>query len=155
MTANISDREIVSRRVLNFPRELVWKAWTDPRHLANWWGPKGFTNTFHAFNLKPGGIWSFVMHGPGGKDYKNESVFIEIVKPERIIFRHLKPVHEFQVTAAFVDHGDKTEVVFCMLFESAAECAQVKSYVPQANEQNFDKLEKELACIAAELKTNG
>ena len=61
-------REIVSIRVFDFPRELVFNAWTDPEHLVHWWGPKGFTNTFHEFDLRPGGIWRFVMHGPDGRD---------------------------------------------------------------------------------------
>src|SRR4051794_12623895 len=84
-----SDREIVATRVFDAPRELVFKAWTDPEHLAQWWGPTGFTNTFHEFDLRPGGVWRFVMHGPDGVDYKNENVFVEIVKPERIVFDHV------------------------------------------------------------------
>ena len=70
----LSDREIVTTRVFNAARELVFKAWTDPDHLVHWWGPKGFTNTFQEFDLRPGGIWRFVMHGPDGVDYKNKSV---------------------------------------------------------------------------------
>ena len=62
--SNTADREIVTTRVMDAPRELVFKAWTDPDHLVHWWGPTGFTNTFHEFDLKPGGVWRFVMHGP-------------------------------------------------------------------------------------------
>ncbi|HEX6774746.1 MAG TPA: SRPBCC domain-containing protein [Methylomirabilota bacterium] len=72
MTA--SDREIVTTRVLAWPRERVVRAWTDPDHLARWWGPKGFTNTFQEFDLRPGGRGQFVMHGPNGADYPNQSV---------------------------------------------------------------------------------
>lgn len=143
--AAISDCEIVSTRLFDFPRELVFKAWTDPDHLACWWGPKGFTNTFHEFDLRPGGIGRFVMRGPDGTDYQNESVFVEIVKPERIVFDHLKPMHKFQVVATFADQDGKTKLTFRMLFETAAECNQVKSYVVEGNEQNFDRLEAELA----------
>ena len=85
----VSDREIVSTRVFEAPRETVFRAWTDPDHLARWWGPKGFTNTLQEFDSRPGGIWRFVMHGPDGKAYKNKSVFIEVVKPERIVFQHV------------------------------------------------------------------
>ena len=60
------DREIVSTRTLDLPRSLVFQAFSDPDHLAHWWGPRGFTNTFHAFDLRPGGVWTFVMHGPDG-----------------------------------------------------------------------------------------
>src|SRR5262245_44002375 len=125
MTTMDSDREIVSTRIFNAPRERLWKAWTDPEHLAKWWGPKGFTNTFQTFDLKPGGAWQFVMHGPDGVDYANHSVFLEIVKPERIVFQHLKPMHKFQVTATFDDMSEKTRVTWRMRFESVAEYDKV------------------------------
>jgi uncharacterized protein YndB with AHSA1/START domain len=139
-----SDREIVTTRVLNAPRGLVFKAWTDPYHLMHWWGPKGFTNTFHEFDLRPGGIWRFVMHGPDGVDYKNKSVFVEVVKPERIVFQHVSGP-KFQVTATFAEQAGKTTLTFQMLFETAAECAKVKEYAVEANNQNFDRLEAQLA----------
>ena len=60
----ITDREFSNSRVFNVPREFVFKAWTDPNHLCQWWGPKGFTNTFQEFDMRPGGHWHFVMHGP-------------------------------------------------------------------------------------------
>jgi len=143
--ASVADREIVSMRTINAPREQVWKAWTEPEHLAKWWGPKGFTNTIHEFDMRPGGTWRFVMHGPDGVDYHNESIFVEIVKSERIVFQHLKPMHKFQVTTTFEDLGDKTHLTFHMRFESAAECGKVRIYAIDANEQNFDRLEAELA----------
>ena len=68
-------REIITTRVLDAPRELVWKAWTDPKHVAEWWGPNGFTNTIHEMDVRPDGVWRFIMHGPDGVDYKNEIVF--------------------------------------------------------------------------------
>ena len=73
----LSDREFANSRVFDAPPERVFRAWTDPNHLAQWWGPKGFTNTFEEFDLRPGGPWRFVMHGPDGTDYKNHSVFGE------------------------------------------------------------------------------
>src|SRR5450631_188479 len=86
--ADTSDREIVITRVFDAPRELVFKAWTDPKHLVHWWGPNGFTNTFHEVDIRPGGVWRFTMHGPDGVDYPNRIVFEEIVKPERIVYAH-------------------------------------------------------------------
>ncbi|MDQ2942689.1 MAG: SRPBCC family protein, partial [Candidatus Dormibacteraeota bacterium] len=115
-----SDREIISTRVFGAPRELVFKAFSDPAWLVHWWGPKGFTNTFHMFDLRPGGFWRFVMHGPDGVNYENESVFVEIVKPERIVFRHLRPIHEFQMTITFVEQDGKTRLEWRMLFPSVA-----------------------------------
>ena len=138
---DIADREVVTRRVINAPRELVFEFWTNPDHIKNWWGPNGFTNTIYKMDVRPGGHWEFVMHGPDGIDYKNKSVFVEIIKPERLVFQHMKPVHKFQVTATFEGLGDRTNLTFRMLFESTAECKKVKEYVVEANEQNFDRLE--------------
>lgn len=140
-----SGREIVSARVLSAPRERVFAAWTDPAQLVRWWGPKGFRNTFHEFDPRPGGVWRFTMHGPDGVDYQNKSVFVEIVKPERIVFRHLKPIHRFQVTATFAEQDGKTALTFRMLFATAAECDKVKGFVVEGNEQNLDRLEALLA----------
>ena len=142
-----SDREIISTRVLAWPRERVFRAWTDPQHLARWWGPKGFTNTFQEFDPRPGGRWQFVMHGPNGADYPNQSVFVEIVTPERIVFDHLSGP-AFQVTATFAEEADKTRLTFRMRFDTAAECDKVKGFAVGANEENFDRLEAELARMA-------
>jgi uncharacterized protein YndB with AHSA1/START domain len=140
-------REIASTRVFDAPCERVFRAWTDPDHLAKWWGPKGFRNTFEEFDMRPGGVWRFVMHGPDGRDYKNKSVFVEIVKPERIVFQHVVGPR-FQVTATFDEEAGKTRLKFQMLFDTAAECDKVKVYTVEANEQNFDRLEAELATMA-------
>ena len=82
--AGAAAREIVAARVFDAPRELVFDAWTDPEHVAQWWGPNGFTNTIHEMDVRPGGVWRFVMHGPDGVDYNNKIVYIEVVKPERL-----------------------------------------------------------------------
>jgi uncharacterized protein YndB with AHSA1/START domain len=76
---------IIGSRLLHAPRELVFSAFTDPRHLAQWWGPNGFTTTTHSFEFRPGGVWRFVMHGPDGRDYQNRITYDEIVRPERIV----------------------------------------------------------------------
>jgi uncharacterized protein YndB with AHSA1/START domain len=141
-TTNIIDREIVSTRIFSISREIVFKAWIDPHHLAHWWGPKDFTCTFEVFEPKPDGLWKFVMHGPNGIDYHNKSVFREIVAPQRIVFQHLKPMHKFQVTATFDDLGEKTRLTFRMLFDSVDECERVKLFAIESNEQNFDRLEE-------------
>jgi uncharacterized protein YndB with AHSA1/START domain len=141
---NSSSREIISTRVFDFPRESVFHAWSNPVLLAQWWGPNGFSNTFHEFDFAPVGKWKLTMHGPDGTDYPNESVFEEIIEPEKIVFIHLRPMHKFQVTATFENSGERTKLVFRMLFDSPEECEKVKSYVLEANEQNFDRLEKVL-----------
>ncbi|MBK7804835.1 MAG: SRPBCC family protein [Saprospiraceae bacterium] len=136
--------EIISSRIFSFPRELVFRAWSEPDHLKNWWGPAGFTNTFIEFDFRVGGKWSFIMHGPDKGNYANECEFIKIEKPTLIAWkRHSKPL--FQVVATFDDLiQDKTKVVFKMLFETADECNKIKKFVVDKNEENFDKLETEL-----------
>ncbi len=122
-------RSIIGTRVLDAPRDLVFSAWTDPKHLAQWWGPNGFTTTTHAFEFRPGGVWRFVMHGPDGRDYQNRITFDEIVPPERIVYRHggddVEPV-QFNTTVTFEDLGaGKTRLTMHGRFPSAAERARV------------------------------
>lgn len=81
-----SDTEIVISRVLHAPRELVWQAWSDPKHVVNWWGPRGFTTTTKRHEFRVGGYWEHTMHGPDGTDYPNKSKFLEIVPQERITY---------------------------------------------------------------------
>ena len=131
------------------PRELVFEVFSNPDHLVHWWGPKGFMNTFSAFDLRPGGAWRFVMHGPDGVDYQNAKDFGEVVKPERIAFQHLRPMHRFQMTMTFGERSGQTELTWRMVFESPAETTKLKSFVAQANEQNFDRLKAYLATMSA------
>ena len=121
-----SDRELVFERVFDAPRELVFKAWSDPKHLAEWWGPNGFSTTTRRFELKPGGVWRFVMHGPDGRDYENRIVYEEVVRPERLVYRHsggedVEPV-QFTVTVIFAEEADeKTRLTMRMVFPSRDE----------------------------------
>ena len=138
------DCEIVSSRIFNFSRELVFRAWSEPEHLKNWWGPAGFTNTFNEFDFRVGGKWSFIMHGPEKGNYPNECEFIKIEKPSIIAWKRFSKPH-FQVLATFEElSDDKTKIVFKMLFNSAEECGKLKPFVVDKNEENFDKLEVEL-----------
>jgi uncharacterized protein YndB with AHSA1/START domain len=114
-----ADREIVTTRVFDAPRELVFNAWTDPKHLAQWWGPNGFTSTIHQMDVRPGGLWRLTMHGPDGVDYKNESVFTEVVKPERLAYTHVSP--RFHATVTFEEECGKTKLTMRMLFETVLE----------------------------------
>src|SRR3954447_2750689 len=83
-----ADREIAISRVIDAPRELVFEAFTEVRHLSRWWGPEGFTTTTRSFEFRVGGEWDFVMHGPDGTDYQEWISWTEIVRPERIEFLH-------------------------------------------------------------------
>jgi hypothetical protein len=138
------DCEIVSSRIVTASRDFVFKAWTDPNHLKNWWGPKGFTNTFNEFDLRPGGKWSFIMHGPDKGNYNNEVEFIRIDKPSLIAWKRFsKPL--FQVVATFEEVSpNQTKIVFRMIFDTAGACNKLKPFVVDKNEENFDRLENEL-----------
>ncbi|HEU4331771.1 MAG TPA: SRPBCC family protein [Lapillicoccus sp.] len=83
-----ADREIVISRVIGAPREVVFEAFTEVRHLSKWWGPDGFTTTTRSFDFRPGGTWDFVMHGPGGADYQEWITWTSIDPPQRIALRH-------------------------------------------------------------------
>jgi len=132
--------EIVSVREFAFPRERVYAAFADPARLAVWWGPQGFTNSIHEFDLRPGGAWRLTMRGPDGAEYHNESAFTEVVPFERIAFEHLEPVHRFVMTMTFAgDHG-RTTLTWRMRFANDAEVARLGNFLASANEQNFDRL---------------
>jgi uncharacterized protein YndB with AHSA1/START domain len=85
------DRQIVLTRMIEAPRELVFDAWTSNEHLERWWGPNGFTLTTHDIDVRPGGRWTFTMHGPDGVDYPNELLYEEVARPELITFEHGAP----------------------------------------------------------------
>jgi uncharacterized protein YndB with AHSA1/START domain len=123
-------RSIIGSRVFDAPRDLVFAAFTDPKHLAQWWGPDGFTTTTHAFDFRPGGVWRFVMHGPDGRDYQNRITYDEIVPPERLVYRHgggddVEPV-QFTQRLTFEDLGnDQTRLTWHGTFPSAEERTRV------------------------------
>jgi uncharacterized protein YndB with AHSA1/START domain len=132
--------ETVHKRIIDAPREVVFNAWTTPKLLAQWWGPKGFTNTFQEFDLRPGGNWLFIMHAPNGKDFPNKCIIVEISSPKRMIISHVSPVHQFQIIADFEDLNGKTSLTFCQRFETVEELERIKSFVVPANEENLDRL---------------
>ena len=151
-------RAIVGVRVLDVTRELVFAAWSDPKHLAQWWGPDGFTTTTHAFAFRNGGVWRFVMHGPDGRDYQNRITYDEIVPPERIVYHHgggddVEPV-QFRTTVTFEDLGGRTRLTLRGVFPSAEERARViKEYgADKGLVQTLARLDEYVAAMAVEAK---
>jgi uncharacterized protein YndB with AHSA1/START domain len=148
-----SDREIVISRVFDAPRELVWEAWTNPEHVARWWGPNGFTTTIEKMDVRPGGVWQHVMHGPNGTDYPNKSVFTEVVKPERIVYEHGgsrkgDPCVQFTATWTFEEpKAGQTRLTIRMVFPSAeARDIVVKEYgAIEGGKQTLARLAEHLA----------
>jgi uncharacterized protein YndB with AHSA1/START domain len=119
VSTDTSAREIVVTRIFDAPRALVFKLWTDPKHVAQWWGPNGFSITNYEMDVRPGGVWRFVMHGPDGRDYQNKVVYREVVEPERLVYSHVSGP-QFEMTVTFDLDGDKTKLTARMQFESAA-----------------------------------
>lgn len=109
-----AERELVITRVFDAPRELVWKAWTEPERMARWWGPRGFTTPVCELDVRPGGAIRIVMLGPDGAEHPMTGVFREIVKPERLVFfsaaldEEGKPLFEGTNTVTFSEQGGKT-----------------------------------------------
>lgn len=140
----MNDREIYNSRILNAGIDLVYRAFADPQHLKNWWGPKGFTNTIHQFDLKPGGKWILTMHGPEKGNYENSSVF-KIVIPHKLVSWKRQSMPLFDMEIAFEKMNEhKTQISFKMLFETSKECDKIRSFAEPKNEENFDRLEQEL-----------
>jgi len=154
--ANTADREIVTTRVFDAPRELVWEAWTNPKHVANWWGPRGFTTTIEQMDVRPGGVWKHTMHGPDGTDYPNKSIFKEVVKPERIVYSHAGGKKggtgvSFEMTWTFEALGEKTRVTLRHVFATAADRDRVaKEFgAVEGAKQTLDRLGEHLLKVAA------
>jgi uncharacterized protein YndB with AHSA1/START domain len=140
-----ADRELKISRLLNAPIELVWEVWTDPNHIKNWWGPDGFSNTITIMEVRQGGEWDLIMHGPDGVDYKNKSVFTEVIKHKKIVYQHLS-APKFVTTIEFESRGTKTYISWHMLFESKEQFIQVvKTFnADEGLKQNLEKLSRYL-----------
>jgi uncharacterized glyoxalase superfamily protein PhnB len=147
ITANndTADREIRLSRLLNAPIKLVWDVWTKPEHIKNWWGPNGFTNAISKMDVEVNGEWDLVMHGPDGTDYKNKSIFKEVIKYKRIVYEHIS-APKFLATIHFESQGEKTFISWHMLFESKEQFIQVvKTFkADEGLKQNIDKLRQYL-----------
>ena len=118
------DREIAAARVYDAPPDVVFRMFTDPRHVSNWWGPRGFTTTTHAMDLRPGGVWRFTMHGPDGRDYANRVTYTEVVEGKRLAYEHRGEAEDegvqFRVLVTFEEAGvGRTRLDMRMTFPSA------------------------------------
>ena len=149
-----TDRELVFTRVFDAPRELVFEAWTEPKHLEAWWGPNGFRTESLSMDLRPGGIWRLIMHGPDGREYRNRTVYSEVVAPERLVYQHGSEdgAVRIEVTTTFKPIGEEaTQVTMRMLFRSAEELEDlVKTYgADKGGVQTLERLSDHLATLPA------
>jgi uncharacterized protein YndB with AHSA1/START domain len=135
-------REIRLTRTLNAPVDLVWEVWSSPEHIAQWWGPNGFTNTISKMNMQPGGEWNLVMHGPDGTDYDNKCIFREVIQNKKIVYEHVN-WPKFVGTVEFEAQGEQTELTWYMQFESEEEFIQVvkKHGAVEGQKENVIKMD--------------
>lgn len=143
------DREIRIIRTFDSSIELVWEAWTNPEHIINWWGPKGFSSTIHKMDFREGGEWKLTLHGPDGTNYPNNSIFNEIIRFKKMAFEHFNP--HFITTILFNSIDEKTQIDWALVFDTV----EMRDIILKAHKagdgqkQNLEKLEKYLSILHA------
>lgn len=152
VAAASTDRQIVQRRAFDAPRELVFDMWMDPGHVAQWFGPDGFTTTVQEMDVRPGGVWRFIMHGPDGTDYDNRVDYIEVTRPERLVYNHGSDVdddpNQFHVTVTFEERGGRTELVMTSVFRTVEARQRVDAFgAIELGRQTLNHLAEYLATI--------
>ncbi|MEX2114903.1 MAG: SRPBCC family protein [Pirellulales bacterium] len=135
MAAKSKSNEISITRVYDAPLETVWDAWTDPEQVAQWWGPRGFTLTTHAKDLRPGGSWTYTMHGPDGVDYPNATQYLEVEERARLVYDHggyadRPPM--FRVTVLFSEVDGKTKMEMTMTLPTPEAAEEARKFIKKA-----------------------
>jgi uncharacterized protein YndB with AHSA1/START domain len=149
MASRNKPNELYLTRLYDAPLKTVWEAWVDPAQVAKWWGPRGFTITTHHKDVRTGGSWSYIMHGPDGVDYPNETKFLEVEKYSKMVYDHGgfkdKPPM-FRVTVIFTEIAGKTQMDFTMVFPTPEIAAQSKIFIKNANgNSTWDRLAEYLS----------
>lgn len=130
-------------RKIQASAEEVFASLSHPERLSRWWGPAGFTNTFDVCEFKAGGRWLLTMHGPDGKNYPNESVFVEIEPPRKVVIEHVsKP--KYLLTILLEPSVSGTTVFWRQVFENSKFAESMREFLMTANEQNLDRLSVEV-----------
>ncbi len=140
-------------RLYDSPVATVWDAWTDPIQVAQWWGPRGFTLTTHGKDLRPGGYWSYTMHGPGGVDYQNKTLYLEVEKYTKLVYDHGgnddRPAL-FRVTVLFSDVKGKTKMDMTMTLPSPEAADETRKLIKKAGgDSTWDRLAEYLEAKSA------
>ena len=135
MAAKPKSNEIKITRVYDAPVQAVWDAWTDPRQVAQWWGPRGFTITTHSKELRPGGRWIYTMHGPDGVDYPNSTLYYEVEPCRKLVYDHgasddRPPL--FRVTVLFSEVDGKTKMDMTMSLATPEAAEEIGKFIKKA-----------------------
>jgi uncharacterized protein YndB with AHSA1/START domain len=148
-----SAREIVVSRVFNAGRETLFRAFTEQGGIEQWWGPDGFTTTTYEMDVRPGGVWRFVMHGPDGTDYENLITYREVVSPERLVYDHSDPndASRFETTVSFEETPEGTRVTLRALFPTVeARNYAVEHYQAiEGGRQTLERLGRHVAALSS------
>lgn len=149
MTTRNKPNELYITRIYDAPVKMVWEAWTDPDQVGQWWGPRGFTITTHTMDVRTGGTWDYIMHGPDGVDYPNKTKYLEVEKYSRMVYDHggndtKKPL--FRVTVTFVETNGKTKMEMTMALPTAEAAAETKKFIKKAGgDATWDRLAEYLS----------
>jgi uncharacterized protein YndB with AHSA1/START domain len=141
--------ELRITRIYDAPVRAVWDAWTDPKQVAQWWGPRGFTLTTHSKDLRPGGHWHYTMHGPDGVDYPNKTIYHEVETCARLVYDHggyddRAPL--FRVTVVFSEVKGKTKMEMTMTLPTPEAAEETRKFVKKAGgDATWDRLAEYLA----------
>jgi uncharacterized protein YndB with AHSA1/START domain len=144
MAVKNKTNEIRITRIYDAPAQAVWDAWTDPKQVAQWWGPRGFTLTTHSKDLRPGGNWKYTMHGPDGTDYPNNTQYFEVEKHKKLVYDHggnddQPPL--FRVTVLFSEVKGKTKMEMSMTLPTPEAAEETRKFVKKVGgESTWDRL---------------
>ncbi len=147
------ERELVITRIFDAPRELVFKAWTEPAHMAQWWGPRGFTNPVCELDVRPGGALLIHMRGPDGVVIETKGVFRKVIEPERLILTLTnfedadgRPQLELLNTVEFDEEGGKTKLTLrIVVVRGAPEVAASLATMHEGWNESLDRLAESLS----------
>ena len=147
-----ADREIVLSLTVDAPRARVWRAWTEPEHIRQWWGPDGFTTTIHEMRVEVGGVWRFTMHAADGTDFPNRIDYLQIVPGVRLVVDHSDdqpvPASKFQTVVTFEDASGGTRVVQRGIFATPAARAAVLAFgADELGRQGLRRLARHVATM--------
>src|SRR5215831_19343211 len=149
MATKNRSKDIKITRIYDASVEDVWDAWTDPEHVAQWWGPRGFTLTTHSKDLRPGGSWVYTMHGPDGVDYPNKTLYLEVVRHSKLVYDHggnddRPPM--FRVTVLFSERKGKTKMEMSMTLPTPEAAEETRKFIKKAGgDSTWDRLAEYLA----------
>lgn len=144
MATKNKPNEIYIERIYDAPVKMVWDAWVDPKQVAQWWGPRGFTLTSRSKDVRTGGHWDYTMHGPDGVDYPNITKYLEVEKYSRMVYDHGGNADQpplFRVTVSFIDLKGKTKMEMTMALATAEAAKETKKFIKKAGgNSTWDRL---------------